>query len=107
MSNESTVLGPTLEIEGEIEGNEDLVIQGSVNGKIRSKKSLTVDNSGDVTATIETQSLSVSGKLTGNVQASDRVEIRKEGRMVGDIKAPRVVIADGAKFKGNIEMGVD
>jgi cytoskeletal protein CcmA (bactofilin family) len=107
MANENTVLGPTLEIEGEIEGNEDLVIQGSVNGKIKSKKSLTVDQSGNVTAQIETQSLAVSGKLTGNVQASDRVEIRKEGRMVGDIKAPRVVIADGAKFKGNIEMGVD
>ena len=45
--------------------------------------------------------------LVGNVTATERVEVRKEGKMVGDIKAPRVVIADGAKFKGNIEMGVD
>jgi cytoskeletal protein CcmA (bactofilin family) len=107
MSSEATILGPTLEIEGEIEGDEDLVIQGSVKGNIKSRKSLTVDDSGVVQATIATQSMVVSGRLDGNVEATDKVEIRKEGTMVGDIKAPRVVIADGAKFKGNIEMGVD
>ena len=107
MDTEATILGPTLEIEGEIEGDEDLVIQGRVQGNIKSRKSLTVDGSGHVEATIVTNSMVVSGRLNGNVEASDKVEIRKEGTMVGDIKAPRVVIADGAKFKGNIEMGVD
>jgi cytoskeletal protein CcmA (bactofilin family) len=107
MSEEKTVLGPTVEIEGEIEGDEDLVIQGRIQGKIVSKKDLTVDNSGSVEASITTKNLAVSGKLVGNVNASERVEVRKEGKMVGDIKAPRVIIADGAKFKGNIEMGVD
>jgi cytoskeletal protein CcmA (bactofilin family) len=107
MADDKTVLGPTLEIEGEIEGDEDLVIQGRILGKIHSKKDLTVDNSGNVEATIVTKNLAVSGKLVGNVTASERVEVRKEGKMVGDIKAPRVIIADGAKFKGNIEMGVD
>ncbi|HLU67213.1 MAG TPA: polymer-forming cytoskeletal protein [Kofleriaceae bacterium] len=107
MSSERTVLGPTLEIEGEIEGSEELVIQGRVSGKIISKKSLTVDESGDVKATVTTESLAVSGRLDGNVEASDRVEIKKEGTMIGDIKAPRVVIADGARFKGRVEMGVD
>lgn len=107
MSNEKTVLGPTLEIEGEIEGDEDLVIQGRIQGRIISKKDLTVDNSGKVEASITTKNLAVSGMLVGNVNASERVEVRKEGKMIGDIKAPRVVIADGAKFKGNIEMGVD
>ena len=102
-----TVLGPTLEIEGEIEGDEDLEVQGRVHGKILSKKDLTVASSGKVEAAIVTKNLSISGNLVGNVEASDRVEVRKEGKMVGDIKAPRVVIADGAKFKGNIEMGVD
>ena len=67
----------------------------------------TVDSSGKVEASITTKNLAVSGMLVGNVTASERVEVRKEGKMVGDIKAPRVVIADGAKFKGNIEMGVD
>ncbi len=103
----ATILGPTLEIEGEIEGDEDLVIQGRIQGKIVSKKDLTVDNSGKVEASITTKNLAVSGMLVGNVVASERVEVRKEGKMIGDIKAPRVIIADGAKFKGNIEMGVD
>ncbi len=107
MDGEKTVLGPTLEIEGEIEGEEDLVIQGRIQGKIVSRRDLTVDSSGKVEASITTKNLAVSGHLTGNVVASERVEVRKEGKMVGDIKAPRVVIADGAKFKGNIEMGVD
>lgn len=107
MSGEKTILGPTLEIEGEIEGSEDLVIQGKVNGRIVSKKALTIDETGDVNATVTTEALAVSGKLNGNVEASDKVEIRREGTMIGDIKAPRVVIADGAKFKGRVEMGVD
>jgi cytoskeletal protein CcmA (bactofilin family) len=107
MDGDKTILGPTLEIEGEIEGDEDLVIQGRIQGKINSRKDLTVDGSGKVEASITTKNLAVSGMLVGNVAASERVEVRKEGKMVGDIKAPRVVIADGAKFKGNIEMGVD
>ena len=107
MAGEKTILGPTLEIEGEIEGSEDLVIQGKVNGRIVSKKALTIDETGDVNATVTTEALAVSGKLNGNVEASDKVEIRREGTMIGDIKAPRVVIADGAKFKGRVEMGVD
>jgi len=105
--SEQTVFGPTLEIDGEIEGDEDLIIQGKVNGKIISLKSLTVDSTGNVEATVTTNNLNISGKLTGNVEASDKVELLAEGKMTGDIKAPRVVIADGAKFKGHIEMGVD
>lgn len=107
MSKESTVLGPTLEIEGEIEGDEDLVVQGRVKGNIISHKSLTVDDSGNVEATVATSSMTISGRLSGNVQASEKVEIKKEGKMIGDIKSPRIVIADGAKFRGNIEMEVD
>jgi len=107
MESEKTVLGPTLEIQGEIEGEEDLVIQGKIQGKIISKKNLTVDGSGKVEASVHTATLDVSGVVIGNVEATDKVEVKREGKMVGDIKAPRVIIADGAKFKGNIEMGVD
>jgi cytoskeletal protein CcmA (bactofilin family) len=102
-----TIMGPTLEIEGEIEGDEDLVIQGKVTGKIVSRKDLTIDSSGKVEATVSTKNLSISGMVVGNVEASDRVEVLNDGKMIGDIKAPRVIIADGAKFKGHIEMGVD
>lgn len=107
MEPDKTVLGPTLEIEGEIEGDEDLVIQGRIQGKIISRKNLTVDGSGKVEATVSTKNLAISGMLVGNVEATEKVEVKREGKMIGDIKAPRVVIADGAKFKGNIEMGVD
>jgi cytoskeletal protein CcmA (bactofilin family) len=107
MDEEKTVLGPTVEIEGEIHGEEDLVIQGKVQGRIVSRRDLTVDSSARVQATIDTRNLAVGGHLTGNVTASERVEVRKDGKMIGDVVAPRVVIADGAKFKGNIEMGVD
>lgn len=102
-----TILGPTIEVEGEIEGGEDLVIQGTVRGKIVSQRDLTVDGSGNVEATVTTQNLAIAGRLTGNVDASQRVEVRDAGKMIGDIKAPRVVLADGAKFKGNIQMDVD
>ena len=107
MSTQQTILGPTLEIEGEIEGDEDLVIQGKVQGKINSKKSLTIDQTGKLEATVTTNSMTVSGSLRGDVSATDKIEIREGGSVVGDIKSPRVIIADGAKFKGHIEMGVD
>ena len=107
MDDQKTIMGPTLEIEGEIEGDEDLVIQGKVTGKIVSRKDLTIDESGRVEATVSTKTLAVSGMVVGNVEASERVEVLKDGKMIGDIKAPRVIIADGAKFKGHIEMGVD
>ena len=105
MSTQQTILGPTLEIDGEIEGEEDLVIQGKVKGKITSKKSLTIDQSGQLEAMVVTDTMTVSGKLEGNVEAATRIEIRADGNVVGDLKAPRIIIADGAKFKGHIEMG--
>jgi len=105
--DDMTILGPTLEIEGEIEGDEDLIVQGRISGKISCKKNLTVAGSGRVEASVSTRNLSVSGQVVGNVEATERVEVQREGKVIGDIKAPRVIIADGAKFKGNIEMGVD
>ncbi len=107
MENGKTIIGETIEIEGEIEGNEDLVVRGIVHGKIISRKNLTIESFGRVEAEIDTRNLDVSGQLVGRVQASEKVEIQKEGRMTGDIDAPRVVIADGAKFRGNIDMGAE
>ena len=107
MSDGKTVLGPTVEIEGEVSGDEDLVILGSVQGRILSKGSLIIEKSGRVEATIETQTLLVMGRLEGNVTAKEQVEVAPDGRLIGDIKSPRVVLKDGAKFKGNIDMNVD
>ncbi|MEQ1505304.1 MAG: polymer-forming cytoskeletal protein [Myxococcota bacterium] len=100
---DKTVLGRTIEIEGEIEGDEDLVVQGTVRGRITSKKDVKVEPTGNVEAVVTTRMLSISGRVKGNVDASARVELCTEGTMIGDIKSPRVVLADGSKFKGHIQ----
>ncbi len=102
----NTIIGSSIVIDGEILGEEDLTIEGTVKGKIFLKENLFVEQSGVVEADIETQTVTISGQVTGNITATDKVEIRSDGRMVGDIKAPRVIIADGAVFKGNVDMDV-
>jgi cytoskeletal protein CcmA (bactofilin family) len=102
----NTVIGSSIVIDGEISGDEDLVIQGTVKGKITLKENLFVENGGTVEADIQTQTVTISGQVTGNIHAADKVEIRADGKMVGDIKSPRILIADGATFKGNVDMDV-
>jgi cytoskeletal protein CcmA (bactofilin family) len=100
----NTVIGSSIVIDGEISGEEDLVIQGTVKGRIILKENLYVEQSGVVEADIQTANIEISGLVTGNIAASDKVEIAAGGRAVGDIKAPRILIADGAIFKGNVDM---
>ncbi len=100
----NTVIGSSIIIDGEISGDEALVVQGTVKGKISLKENLFVEGSGVVEADIETQNVEVAGKVTGNIVASDKVELKTDCRVVGDIKAPRILIADGASFKGNVDM---
>jgi len=102
----NTVIGSSIMIDGEISGDEDLVIQGTVKGRISVKESLYVEGSGVVEADIETQNVEIAGQVTGNIVASDKVELKSDCRVIGDIKAPRVLIADGASFKGNVDMEV-
>ena len=102
----NTIIGSTIVIDGEITGDEDLVIQGTVKGKVQLKESLYVEESGVVEADIETQNVDVSGQVTGNITATDKVELKTQCRVVGDVKAPRILIADGASFKGNVDMDV-
>jgi cytoskeletal protein CcmA (bactofilin family) len=102
----NTVIGSSIIIDGEIEGEEALVIQGTVKGKISLKENLFIEQSGVVEADIETQTVEISGQVTGNILANDKVEIKSGGRMIGDIKSPRILIADGAIFKGNVDMDI-
>ena len=91
----NTVIGSTIVIDGEITGDEDLTIRGTVKGKISLSASLIVENSGVVEADIETKHVEVSGNVIGNITANDNVELKAHGHMVGDIKAPCILIADG------------
>ncbi|MEE2785766.1 MAG: polymer-forming cytoskeletal protein [Myxococcota bacterium] len=102
----NTVIGSTLVIEGELNSDEALVVQGTIRGKVATSESMYVENSANVEADVEADSVEVSGVLTGNIDASARVEIKADGKMVGDVRSPRILIADGALFKGSIDMDV-
>jgi cytoskeletal protein CcmA (bactofilin family) len=99
-----TIIGSTIVIDGELKSGEDISILGTVKGKIQTTADLFVEAGGQVEAEVETKSIEIEGTVSGNVRASDRYEVKKSGRVEGDVRAPRLVIADGAKFKGSIDM---
>jgi cytoskeletal protein CcmA (bactofilin family) len=101
-----TLIGSSIVIEGEISGDEDLVVLGTVKGKIALKESLFVESSGVIEADIDTASVEVAGQVTGNISATEKVELKSECKVVGDIRSPRILIADGAVFKGSVDMDV-
>ena len=98
------VIGAKTVIKGEITGDEDLVIEGNVEGQIRVTRDLRVALGGVVKANLEAQSCIVSGEVVGDCQATTRVEIQATGRLTGNIRAPKIVIAEGAMFRGNSDM---
>ncbi len=98
-------IGQSISIKGELTGNEDLTIEGKVDGKVVLKDhNLTIGANGRITAEIHAKTVLVLGEVVGNVTADDKVEVAATGSMRGDILAPRVVLADGARFKGAIDM---
>ena len=98
-------LGATLEIKGKISGEEDLQIDGKVEGSIALQgQRLTVGRSGQLNSEVHAREVVVYGKVQGNLRASDRVEIKKDGSVTGDITTSRISIEDGAYFKGRIEI---
>src|SRR5438552_18439966 len=100
----TTAIGPTIIIKGKLKSDEDLVVKGRIEAEITSSKALFVENSGVIKANVRVHSARISGVLVGNIRAESRVEIAPDGRMVGDLMAPRIVISDGAAFKGKIDM---
>ncbi len=99
-------IGKSMKIKGKLTGSEDLMIDGKVDGKIFLKgHKLSIGANGRVTAAIrDAKSVIVGGEMIGNISANDKVEITSTGTMRGDIKAPRVVLADGAQYRGTIDM---
>ncbi len=101
----STIIGESILISGSLNGDEDLTVRGRVEGTLTLTKTLVVEPTGVVKAEVQVKNCIISGAIVGNVTATESVEITKEGRMVGDIQAPRVIIVDGASFRGRIDMG--
>lgn len=100
----TTAIGPTIVIKGKLRSDEDLVVKGRIEAEIQSSKALLVENSGIIKANVRVKSARISGVLVGNITAEERVEIAPDGRMVGDITAPKIIINDGAAFRGRIDM---
>lgn len=97
----------TIRIIGELHGEEDLVIEGKVQGTIKLKKHLTIEKTGVVDADVSVEDITIRGQMKGNTSAANKVQVASDAVVVGDIKAPRVVIEDGAVIKGNVVMDVD
>ena len=104
-SGSTARLGASLHVKGEISGNEDLHIDGSVEGLIQlEERKLTVGASAKLTADVVAREVVVYGSVKGNLRARDRIEIKKDGSVVGDLTTARIMIEDGAYFKGSIEI---
>ncbi len=98
-------LGKSLKVKGEIAGSEDLYIDGEVEGRITLQgNNLTIGPNGNVRAEVTAQSITVLGRLQGNVHAADRVEIRKTGSLEGDLVTARIAIEEDAVFRGSIDI---
>jgi cytoskeletal protein CcmA (bactofilin family) len=104
-AGDQATIGKGLVIKGEITGSESLFIDGKVEGSINLPGNrVTVGRNGSVTASVTAREIVVLGKIRGNVTATDRIDIRAEGSLTGDVTAARISIEDGAFFKGGIDI---
>jgi cytoskeletal protein CcmA (bactofilin family) len=98
-------IGKSVVIKGDLTASEDLTIEGMVEGKIELRNNiLTIGPNGKIKAQVLAKTVVVLGEVTGNVTATERVDIRDNGSVDGDLSAPRIAIADGAHFRGSIDM---
>jgi cytoskeletal protein CcmA (bactofilin family) len=105
MEKDIVNIGKSVVIKGELNGSEDLTIEGHVEGTIQLRDhALTIGPNGKIKAQVFAKSVIVLGEVTGNVTATDKVDIRDNGSVDGDIIAPRVAIAEGAHFRGSVDM---
>jgi len=101
-----TVIGRTLFLKGEISSDEEVLVEGRIEGKIKMKDRVIIGKDGHVTADIEAREVVIKGVVNGNVRCTHKVEILPEGTLNGNIVSEKVVLAEGAIFKGNIDMSI-
>jgi cytoskeletal protein CcmA (bactofilin family) len=101
----SAVIGKAVKIVGQIFSKEDLFVDGDVEGTVEAlEHKLTIGPNGTVHAQVKAREVIAQGNVQGNVEATDKIEIRKDAKLVGDIRTARIIIEDGAYFKGSIDI---
>lgn len=104
-SSDRATIGPSIFIKGDLTGDEDLVIEGRVEGKVDLKQNnVTVGKNGRVRADVFGRIVTIEGEVDGNVFAQEQAILRQSGAIRGNIAAPRVILEDGSRFKGSIDM---
>jgi len=102
----STVIGAGITVEGEVTTDEDVVVSGTLRGKLIAKDAVTIEHGGTVEADISGGPVQIAGNLTGNINSGERVDLQSGSKVIGNVKAGRITIADGAQFKGNVDMDI-
>jgi cytoskeletal protein CcmA (bactofilin family) len=107
-SKKTASIGASITIHGDVTGEEDLVVAGTIEGTVNLKENnLVIDENGHVMANITARVIRVDGEVKGELRASEKVVIKPSGNVHGDIRSPRVVLEDGSQFKGSIDMESD
>lgn len=102
---EFTYFGPNITIDGAVTGATAVLIEGTVRGKINLNADLRVGTKARIEATVHAKNVTVEGKLTGDISADEKVELVASATVDGNIKAPKIVVAEGARFRGSVDMG--
>jgi cytoskeletal protein CcmA (bactofilin family) len=101
----TTFVGANITLEGTISGSEPVIVEGTIRGNVKLSNDLRVGTKGRVEATVHARNLIIEGRVEGDVSADERVELVAGSSVDGNIKAPKIVVAEGAKFRGNVDMG--
>jgi cytoskeletal protein CcmA (bactofilin family) len=100
-----TFIGPNITIDGTLSGSEPVVVEGTIHGKINLTSDLRVGTKARIEATVHARNVTIEGKLTGDISADERVELIMTASVDGNINAPKIIVAEGAKFRGSVDMG--
>lgn len=107
-AREAATIGPSISIRGDVSGEEDLIVQGQVEGTVTLKQNnVTVGKEGRIKANVHARVIEVEGQVEGDLHGDEQVVVRKSGDVRGNVVAPRITLEDGCKFKGSIDMDVE
>src|ERR1700754_458785 len=104
-SNGATLVGANVTVEGTLSGSEPGIVGGTIRGNIKLSADLRIGTKGRVEATVHARSIIIEGRVEGDISADERVELVAGSSVDGNIKAPKIIVAEGAKFRGNVDMG--